>query len=218
MNIFLDIETIPDQREGALQKFLDNVTAPGQYKKADSIEKWIAENGPAAAEEQYHKTSLQGIAGEIASIAWAIDDGEIDGHIRLPGESEGALLDAFFEDLTAALPKLTGNTWVGFNILEFDLRFILQRCMVTNTRPPIVLPADARHGSTVFDCMKAWTGWKGYVSQDALCEAFGIKGKSGMDGSQVWSAYQDGRYEDILDYNKDDVRIVRELYRRMSWG
>ena len=218
MNIFLDIETIPDQREGALQKFLDNVTAPGQYKKADSIEKWIAENGPAAAEEQYHKTSLQGIAGEIASIAWAIDDGEIDGHIRLPGESEGALLDAFFEDVRQGIGNDHSRVcWVCHNI-EFDLRFIKQRCFVTKTRPTVLLPADAKHGTVVFDTMKAWTGWKGYVSQDALCEAFGIKGKSGMDGSQVWAAYQAGRYEDILDYNKDDVRIVRELYRRMSWG
>ena len=223
MNIFLDIETIPDQREGALQEFIDNVSAPGQYKKPESIEKWINENGQSVAEDEYHKTGLNGIAGEIVSIAWAIDDGEIDGHIRLPSESEGELIEAFFDDLSAQLAKTRGGDlsrkcWIGHNIIEFDLRFIKQRCFVNNYQPPFLIPADAKHGSVVFDTMKAWTGWKGYVSQEALCKAFGVQGKSGMDGSQVWPAYTEGRYEDILEYNKDDVRIVRELYRRMSWG
>ena len=220
-NIFFDIECIPDQREGALQKILDNITAPAQYKKPESIEKWLAENAESVAEVKYHKTSLNGIAGEIVSIAWAIDDGEIGGHIRLPGEREGALLDAFFEDLTHALPRNTGNCWVGHNVINFDLRFLKQRCMVTNTQPPIFIPAEKRHGAgAVFDTMVEWCGMYGsnrFVSQDALCEAFGIEGKTGMSGAEVWPAYQAGRFEEILDYNKNDVRIVRELHRRM-WG
>jgi len=89
--------------------------------------------------------------------------------------------------------------------------------MVNNVRPPVVLPVDAKHGTSVFDTMKAWTGWKGYVSQENLCDAFGIEGKSGMSGADVWGSYQRGEYEQILDYNKNDVRIVRELYRRMCW-
>lgn len=221
MNIFIDIETRPDSREGAYQKIADQIKPPGNIKKPESIEKWMEEHGTAAAEEAYHKTGLNGIAGEIISIAWALDDEEIQGHIRLPNESEAALLEAFFEDLTWVLPRNTGHCWVGFNHKDFDLRFIKQRCMVNNIRPPIHIPAEGRHGGgQVFDCMVAWCGQYGsnrYVSQEALCEAFGIEGKV-MSGADVWPAYQKGRYEDILAYNKDDVRIVRELYRRMSWA
>ena len=103
------------------------------------------------------------------------------------------------------------------NVIEFDLRFLKQRAIVNNIRPPFIIPADAKHGSAqVFDTMKAWAGWKGYVSQEALCEALGIDGKAGMTGADVWPAYQRGEYETIEEYNRDDVRIVRELFKRMS--
>lgn len=72
-------------------------------------------------------------------------------------------------------------------------------------------------GKEVFDTMREWAGWKGYVSQTALCEAFGIDVDTDLDGSMVWDAYQRKKYDDILTYNKNDVRIVRELYKRMIW-
>jgi len=222
--LFLDLETIPDQRPGAYDKILENVTAPGNYKKQESIDRWIAQHGEAEAQEQYHKTGLNGIAGEICSIAWAIDDGEIIGYTIPPSLPEAGLLDGFFKDVqykvkkagTGAHPSLT---WIGHNVIDFDLRFLKQRCIVNQVQPPFIIPADARHGSRdVFDTMKAWAGWKGYVSQQALCEALGIEGKDDMTGADVWPAYQAGKFEEILAYNKNDVRIVRELYRRMSWA
>lgn len=223
MNIYLDIETIPDQRPGALQEFLDNVTAPGQYKKPESIQKWIEENGPSVAEDEYHKTGLNGIAGEICSISWAIDDGEVIGNCRRPDTTEAWLLKHFFDCIAQERKSGEGKhprlTWIGHNVIDFDLRFLKQRAIVNNVRPPFLIPADARHGSAqVFDTMKAWTGWKGYVSQEALCEALGINGKGDMEGKDVWPAYQRQEYNDIEEYNMNDVRIVRELYQRMSWG
>lgn len=216
MNIYLDIETIPDQDPEALNNIAINLKPPGNIKKPESIAKWLVEKGPQAAAEQYAKGGLNGISGEVVSIAWALDDGEIDGHIRQPSESEADLLSVFFDNVHLGVTQRV--CWVGHNVIDFDLRFIKQRCFVNNIHPPMHIPADAKHGSVVFDTMKAWSGWRGYVSQDALCGAFGIKGKDGMSGEDVWPAYQEGRYEDILEYNKDDVRIVRELHRRMSWG
>lgn len=218
-NVYFDMETIPDQSPDAMAETLANISPPGQYKKQESIDKWMAENAEAAAEEAYQKLGLHGISGEICSIAWAVDDGEIDSHIRLPGESEADLIDAFFADVRLGLNHdQTRLCWIGHNVIDFDLRFLKQRCIVNSIHPPLRIPADARHGQYVFDTMKAWGGWKGFVSQDALCKALGIPGKSGMTGADVWPYYQAGRYKEIQEYNVEDVRIVREIHRRMSWA
>ena len=227
-NLYFDIETIPDQREGALVRIFADVTAPARYTKQDSIDKWMHDNAQAEAEEQYLKTSLHGISGEIVSIAWAFDDGEIQGHIRRPGgpirqpgEYEEELIRTFFWEVENETKPGEGSYpnlgWIGHNIIDFDLRYLKQRCMVNQIKPPFIIPADARHGSRdVFDTMRAWAGFRGYVSQAALCEVLGIEGKGDMEGKDVWPAYQAGEFDKILAYNKNDVRIVRELYRRMT--
>ena len=221
-NLYIDIVTIPDQRPGAFDKIYDTIRPPATYKKPESIEKWMVENGSKAAAETHLKTSLNGIAGEICSIAWALDDGEIIGNCRRPDTTESWLLQHFFDCIAQETKSGEGEyprlTWIGHNVIDFDLRFLKQRAIVNNVKPPFLIPADARHGSAqVFDTMKAWAGWKGYVSQEALCEALGIKGKDDMTGADVWPAYQRKEYDTIEEYNRDDVRIVRELFRRMSW-
>jgi len=226
-NLYADIETIPDQDEGALENARELVKVPANYKKPEAIERYRLSN----AAEAYEKTALNGLHGEICSIAWALGDGEIQGHIRKSDEPESDVLLLFFESVVhdvrrngeGAFPRLT---WIGHNLIDFDLRFLKQRCIVNGIKPPFLIPADARHASNdVFDTMKAWAGWKGYVKQDALCRALGIESSSEefnsvdlaeMDGSKVWAAYQRGDYDHILTYNKLDVWKVRELHKRMS--
>ncbi len=220
-NLYIDLETIPDQAPGAFDRIYDAIKPPGNIKKPESIEKWMVENGSAAAAEAHQKTSFNGLYGEICSIAWAIDDGEIIGNCRRPDTTEAWLLQHFFDCIAQETKSGEGEhprlTWIGHNVIDFDLRFLKQRAIVNDVRPPFIIPADARHGSNdVFDTMKAWAGWKGYVSQDALCDALGIDGKGDMDGSEVWPAYQRQEYDTIQEYNINDVRIVRELYQRMS--
>jgi len=36
-----------------------------------------------------------------------------------------------------------------------------------------------------------------------------------MSGADVWPYYQAGRYDEILAYNMDDVRAVREIKEMM---
>jgi len=219
--LYFDLETIPDQGDGAHANAASLVKVPASYKKPEAIEKYRQEH----AADAYLKTSLSGLHGEICSIAWAIDDGKIDGQIRLPGESEKDLIEAFFEAVyfdvhregQGAHPSLE---WIGHNVIDFDLRFLKQRCIVNQTKPYFRIPSEARHGKGgVFDTMREWCGWKGFVKQDALCEALGIEGKTGgISGADVWPMYQAGKFGEILAYNKDDVRIVREMHRRLSFN
>ncbi len=65
-----------------------------------------------------------------------------------------------------------------------------------------------------------WTGVKksGVGSLDAICKAFGHKGKDGMDGSMVWEYAKDGRFDDIFEYCKDDVDMTRFLYNKLTFN
>ena len=220
LNLFFDIETIPCQCEGALQNHLDNIAAPARYKKQESIDKWIKDEGPAAAVEAWKKTALEGISGQIVSIAWAFDKFPVMGSINL---DERIVLTDFFDAVSDNIHPGEGKyqrlTWIGHNIIEFDLRFLYQRAAINDMLPNFQIPTDARHGSTVFDTMKAWAGWKGYVKQDALYAALGGEPfeNDDMDGSQVWDYVQAGRYGEVLAYNKRDVSKIRYIYERLAW-
>ena len=240
MKAFTDIETIPDQRPGAFDRYLDKVKPPANYKKPETIDKWMAENAESEAESEFLKTGLSGLHGEICSIAFALDDRDIKFVTRgVNAETEVGLLAEFWSMLQAEIENaLDGSSsdrakapfvklqWVGHNLLDFDLRFLLQRSVVNGIRPAYTLPADARHGSDwVFDTMKAWAGWRGYVKQDDLCEALGIvapdettKTVGDVDGSQVWSLFRAGEFDTIADYNVLDVWKVREIWRRMTYA
>ena len=222
-----DIETIPDQRPNAINKYLEMVKPPGRYSKPESIEKWMAENAETAAVENWKKSSLHGIAGEICSIAWAFDDEPADGFAGNPNVSEHEVITNFFDAISdhahIAEGKYPTIRWIGHNVLGFDLRFLFHRCIILGIEPPVRLPVDARQGSDkVYDTMVAWAGWNKFVKQDALIEALGIEVEAPdtiatMDGSMVWEMYQAGRYETILEYNKLDVVKLRAIYRRMTW-
>ena len=223
MNLYFDIETIPDQREGALQECIANVAAPARYKKPESIAKWIEEQGPVAAAEEWKKSALHGIAGEIVSIAWAFDNFPVQGVIQHSLGNEAGVLQAYFDAVYDKCRIGEGDnqrlTWIGHNIIDFDIRFLYQRAVILGIAPPFPIPIDARHGSFIYDTMKAWEGWKGYVKQDALYEALGGEPyeNDDMDGSQVWDYIQAGRFDEVLEYNKRDVEKVRHNYKRMTW-
>lgn len=223
IELFFDIETIPDQSDGAIEKYIALVKPPGQYKKQESIDAWMEENAAAAAVENWKKSALHGIGGQICSISWTFGDDEPVGVV---GDERDVILTFFLaieEQVHAGEGAFPTIRWIGHNILGFDLRFLFQRCVIRDIAPPVHLPMDARQGSDkVYDTMEAWAGWKGYVKQDALLEALGIdmgadEDVAGVDGSMVWDLYQSGQLERILKYNKLDVAKARALYRRMTW-
>ena len=59
-------------------------------------------------------------------------------------------------DSQGRYPRLT---WIGHNVIGFDLLFLKQRCWINNIRPPFIIPADAKHGGdSVFDTMVEFAG------------------------------------------------------------
>ena len=220
MNVFIDIETIPDQTEGALDNYIKEVTAPAQYKKPDSIAQWLADNGKDVAESNWLKTSFDGAKGQICAICYAIDDSEIR---RFYAESTGAesgLLKHFNSQLSEDL-NLRGVTlkpyFVGHYIKGFDLPFLFKRMVINQVKPEFKLNPFGRHGSDFYDTMEAWEGFKGNISLDNLSKALGFDAKKGISGADVWPMFKAGKYEDIANYCADDVDAVRKVYNKLNF-
>lgn len=218
--LYFDLETIPDQSEDALVRAMENVKVPASYKKAEVIDAYRIEH----ARENWEKTSLAGITGEICSIAFAFDDGPVESITRkldAPGERE--LLLAFFSKVKKYRLNGEGShqrlEWIGHNVIDFDLRFVKHRTLILNLDAGIHIPADGRHNKgSVFDTMREWCGWKGFVKQSALQQAFAIPADGSLEcmgGHQVAEFWAAGRYKEIAKYNQDDVRVCREIHQRL---
>lgn len=230
IKLYFDIETIPDQRPDAFERYLDKVTPPGNYKKQETIDAWMLENAEAYALQDYCKTGLNGLHGEICSVSWALEDDKASSITRgIEVDNERDLLKTLWNDLHLQAQKYTNTgdwikfCWIGHNVIDFDLRFLKQRSLVNGIKPRYTIPADARHGGDwVFDTMKEWAGWRGYVKQDELVEALGIEVPDmiaqEIDGSMVWDLFKAGEYGTIAEYNRLDVHKVREIHKRMVFA
>jgi hypothetical protein len=193
--------------------------------KPETIQKWKEECEQQAIDAEFRKLGLDGTRGQIFCIAWAFDDSPIHYSTAhsLAGMNESLMLNDFMGSVRESSYKTQGRPevikWVGHYITGFDLRFIWQRCVVNNIRPSITIPYDAKPwGDIVFDTCSQWKGnGSSSGSMDAICKAFGIKGKGDMDGSKVYDEYLAGNYQKIIDYCKDDVERVRQIHKRMTF-
>ena len=215
-DIFIDIETIPNQSAEYAAEVRKNITAPAQYKKPESIAQWIADNGDAAAKEQIAKTSFDPAAGHICCIGWAVGDNEVQvASIGGSIDNEASVIAEFLEEL----PSLGQNRFIGHYITGFDLRFILCRAVVLGVKLPhkTLFPRDTKPwGEETFDTMTAWAGARDRISQDNLCRALGLDCKGDFDGSMVAEAWANGEHAKIAEYCKRDVETVRAIFRRFE--
>lgn len=232
MNIYFDIETIPAQDPVAIevikadiekQKLL--VKAPSNYKDEEKIAAYVKaeiEKIDTEFDVTYRKTSFDGGLGQICCIGYAIDDRP---PVSIYGVSEAYILKDFFDSLKNSYNPSSQQRpiFIGHNIVSFDLRFLFQRAVMNNIKPPMMIPFNAKPwDESIFDTMTAWAGHGNRVSLDKLCKIFNIPQKGSeigeeMDGSKVWDFYQAGRIEEIAMYCEADVERTRQAYKRMTF-
>lgn len=249
MDVYFDIETIPAQGgeycyDNFLKAELADFKAPSSLTKTqacsdlgltgndakftskdDAIALWekkfAEEKSPEVAEEKWRKTSFDGAAGEVISIAWAVGDKPIKTVWRMLGDSEQGLIQSFFDELSCDLELSQGKVnpfFIGHFIAGFDLKFLFHRAIVLGVKPPFDLPFDGRHGRDFYCTQIAWAGYGGRMSQDNLCKALGTQGKpDDIDGSKVWDFVKAGKVERVAEYNEDDVNKVRQIHKRLTF-
>jgi predicted PolB exonuclease-like 3'-5' exonuclease len=119
--------------------------------------------------------------------------------------------------------------------MDFDLRFLLQRSIILGVKPswnrfqefgkkPWEMGkylSFARYSNLpIFDTMQEWSNWGSQkVGLEHVALALGIPTpKEGIDGSEVWNFYKDGKINDICEYCKRDVETTRAVYNRMTFA
>lgn len=233
MKLFIDIETIPSQRDDARELVRDSIKPPATLKKPESIAAWWANEADAAVEEAYRRQALDGgLAGEIISIAVVTDNDREWVRCRRECEPEAELLAEFFDqvemwtrEIAAGVMPDHPSAWplddhypVAHNA-GFDFGFLWRRARVKRVPVPSWLPGPmARAGREFGDTMLAWAGYGNRVSLDALCRALGIRSPkdNGMDGSQVFDAWLASKYAEIEQYNLADAAAVAEVWNRLT--
>lgn len=228
MNVYIDIESIPEQPEDEARKVIsDGISAPAAMKKPETISDWHNGVGKYAGEKEaaidaaYRATSLNGTKGQVCSISFAVNDSDILSSTD-KDHGERDLLEWFADALSEQLNVVGhGNRppfFIGHYLSGFDLKFLFHRFVVNQVNPMVELPFNGRHGQHYYDTMIAWAGYKDRISQDALCKALGIEGKpSDIDGSKVWDYYRSGKIDEIEVYNRDDVSKVRQIHKRLNF-
>ena len=249
-HLYLDIETIPAQRpdvmsdiSASLQSKLDAdiaaVKPPGNYKKQETIDSWMAEEQPKAVQAlrdcfdadvdaAYRKTGLDGAFGQVCVIGWALDDGECNSeHFRNYAgiNAEKELFSIFHEQLANAIPRADelSTTIIGHNVANFDLRFLVQRHIVNGIRPHgiIARASQAKPWETdrVYDTMVQWAGIGRTISLDRLCKALSVPTPKGcITGATVWDEVKAGRIDDVAAYCAADVNATREVHKRLTFA
>lgn len=218
MNLFFDIETIRSSRSDLKEHLASKLAPPKTMKKQETIDKWWLETAPYVVDEQIEKTSLDGNYGEVISISYAIDDGDVKNLFRFPGDKEADMLEAFYQDLIkdTGLRKIT--KWVGHNIVGFDLPFLHKRFILNDVPIPSGMPINPKSwDKNVFDTSAEWAGHGNRIGQDELCFILNIQQKpDDINGSNVGQHYIDGNFEKIINYNNYDVETTRLIYSRLN--
>jgi len=226
VKVFIDIETIPKQPEDETKaEIAKTIKAPAAMKKPETIQDWHNGVGKyegvkeAVIEEAYRKTAVDGTHGEVIScvISAGADFASFSRNITDP---ETELLKNIFTAI-GALTRNQGRQvapyFVGHNV-PFDLKFLWHRAVINSVEPGFALPFNGRHGKDYYDNMQAWAGFKGRISQDNLCKALGMEGKRNeVNGANVWDFVKAGEVAKVLEYNKEDVKDVIEVYNRINF-
>jgi len=189
--LFLDIETVPTEHG---------------FKHGKP-------RGPDESEEQYLKRlSLSAMTARVLCLGYALEP-PVGAIPQVLSGEEPEILNGFWAMATQA------DLFVGHNVLDFDLRFIVQRSTIHRIKPSREIPFARFRSSPVYDTMHEWTKWgRDGVRLDALAQALDLPSpKDGMDGSKVYGAFVAGRTNEIYEYCRGDVDTVRHVYRRLKF-
>lgn len=142
-----------------------------------------------------------------------------------PGDPEAKLVQDFYRIIDRYTPQL-----VSWNGGGFDLQVLHYRSLIHGVQAPkywdqgederdfrynnYLSRYHARH-LDLMDLLALYNG-RANAPLDELAKLCGFPGKLGMDGSQVWPAYLDGRLDEIRAYCETDVANTWLMFCRFQ--
>jgi predicted PolB exonuclease-like 3'-5' exonuclease len=215
--LVFDIETIPDV-DGIRR--LDDLPAT-------LTDTEVAEHAFAARREKTGGDFLPHHLQRVAAISCVFRDGQ-GFRVRslgTPEDGEARLIDSFYRTIEKYSPQL-----VSWNGGGFDLPVLHYRALVHGIRAVRYWETGeedrefkwnnylSRYHTRHTDLMDVLAMYQPRANAplDALAKLCGFPGKLGMDGGQVWTAFQEGRIEEIRNYCETDVVNTYLLYCRFQ--
>ena len=209
--VYVDLETCPADPATFTP---GDIAAPSNYTDPAKIAAYVTK----ATAEAHGKTSFDVHQGRLLCAGVAVDDDEVqvvyDQSLNEPGLILGVIADAISE----ACRRGNGRYLVcGHNIAGFDAPWLWRLAVKHRHRLATLLPYQ-KWGTGLADTMAMWsaTNPQDKVKLDTIARFLGYGGKDpGMDGSEVWPAYQRGEHERIRHYCAKDVELTRSVYLHM---
>lgn len=215
--LVFDIETIPDC-EGLIRLH----DLPADMPHGD-VAQW-------AFNERKEKTGsdfLPHYLHRIVAISCALRDqnGFRVWSLGTPEDSESGLIRRFFDGIEKYSPQLVSWNGKGFDAPVLHYRSLIHGLSVPRYWDTGEDDRDfkwnnylSRYHPRHLDLMDflALYNARANAPLDALAKLSGFPGKLGMDGSAVWTVWQEGGIEDIRAYCETDVMNTYLVYTRFQ--
>lgn len=202
------------------------VNAPSNYKDPEKIKEYVERESARLKEELVEKAALDPDYGQVLSIGL-----RLYGPDQLNETTVFVNRDVFYPDAeVTAIPAdamhESGLLWmfwkifadcggrcVGFNILSFDLPFLMRRSMALGVSIPL-LPMLAKYRTEpVTDLYGILYNWAPGKSLKTVARLYKIENECpGIDGSCVKDLSADA----LRAYQRNDVAITTALYEKMN--
>jgi hypothetical protein len=212
MNVtYFDIETgpLPDAELFAtIPPFDPSEVKTGNIKDPEKIAAKIKECEVNYWNDIRDQAALSPVTGQVLAIGL-----ETDRSAHLIAYDEEDTLNCFWSQFEDSF-----NYFIGFNIFNFDLPFLIKR----SWKLGVIVPKGVRHGrywsDRFIDLRDLWQmgDRQAKGSLDVICRHFGIEGKNGS-GKDFARMFELNR-EKALEYLTNDLRMTRNVHQIMTGG
>lgn len=215
--LVFDIETIPDV--GGLRSVQAH---PSILSDAE-----VAQAAFAARREKTGSDFLPHHLHRVAAISCVFrdDDGFRVRSLGSLDDGEAKLINDFFRTIDRYTPQLVSWNGGGFDLPVLHYRAMIHGVMASRYWEMGNEDRDFKWNNYIsryhtrhldlMDLLAMYTG-RANAPLDDLAKLCGFPGKLGVDGSQVWPLYQEGRLKDIRDYCETDVVNTYLVYCRFQ--
>ena len=149
----------------------------------------------------------------------------VQSFVDADGKSEGAIIQTFFDKIEKHQPQLVSWNGGGFDLPVLHYRGLKHGVvadkywdMGEDDREHKWNNYISRYHTRHLDLMDLLALYQPRANAplDAMAKLCGLPGKLGMDGSQVYGAYLDGKLDDIRRYCETDVMNTWLMYCRFQ--
>ena len=214
--LVFDIESIPDV--AGLRLLRD---APAEATDAEVYAQWLQQRKDAG-QSDFMPLHLQRVL--VISCVFRNADGlRVHSFADRDDASEGRVIQNFFNSIEKHVPQLVSWNGGGFDLPVLHWRGLRHGVvadkywdMGDDDREFKWNNYIGRYHMRHLDLMDLLAMYQPRANAplDAMAKLCGFPGKLGMDGSQVFQAYRDGKLEEIRRYCETDVMNTYLLYCR----